>query len=193
MKAETSCRSAVRRRPRSYRARRVSVLLVAASLVCGCDLNGRAVSDPPSTQTTSGTAHAPTESLSCPRPSQTEPPSWAAAANPPRGIPSALTDDGSAIAYFFGDPLVSPPRAEGAANKILWISRFPRNEHSLKVVATRVDGAKTPEITVTQPADSSPGEIYPTIIDVPTPGCWLLSLSWGRHRDTLSVSYALPG
>jgi len=40
-----------------------------------------------------------------------------------------------------------------------------------------------------QPANSGPGEIYPSIVDVPQPGCWRFDLSWSGHRATVYLEY----
>lgn len=42
-------------------------------------------------------------------------------------------------------------------------------------------------ITYTFPADSSPGEIYLSIVDVPTDGCWHVTFEWNGHRADLSL------
>ena len=41
-------------------------------------------------------------------------------------------------------------------------------------------------------ADSSPGEIYPSIVDVPSPGCWHFTLSWAGHHDEIDLLYVAP-
>jgi hypothetical protein len=50
-------------------------------------------------------------------------------------------------------------------------------------------GLRGPVITVERPADSGPGEIYPTIVDVPFPGCWHFSLHWGPNQDAVDLLY----
>jgi hypothetical protein len=44
-------------------------------------------------------------------------------------------------------------------------------------------------VTVTQPANSSPGEIYPTVVDVPAPGCWHFDLHWADHDASVELEY----
>jgi hypothetical protein len=46
-----------------------------------------------------------------------------------------------------------------------------------------------PVVSSTWPADSSPGEIYPSEIEVPAPGCWQFTLSWNGHTDTIDLWY----
>lgn len=67
--------------------------------------------------------------------------------------------------------------------------RLPRNGSDLVVRATPVH-APTPVVTVTEPPDSSPGEIYPSIVNVPRPGCWHFVLHWSGHIDALDLPYA---
>jgi hypothetical protein len=42
-------------------------------------------------------------------------------------------------------------------------------------------------VRIVRMADSSPGEIYPSYVDLPAPGCWRLSLRWGAHAAQLDV------
>jgi hypothetical protein len=37
------------------------------------------------------------------------------------------------------------------------------------------------------PDNSSPGEIYPSYVDLPTPGCSVLTLRWSSHSGTIDV------
>jgi hypothetical protein len=84
-------------------------------------------------------------------------------------------------------PLKAPPLATGAQNKILWVAREPRNGSDL-VLTLRPSGGGG-AVTVRQPADSSPGEIYPSIVDVPTAGCWHAVAEWDGHRATFELAY----
>jgi hypothetical protein len=67
------------------------------------------------------------------------------------------------------------------------VVRAPREGHPLLIDAT---SATTPSRTVhlREEADSGPGEIYPSYVDLPTPGCWHLALRWGAHRATVDVT-----
>ena len=73
-------------------------------------------------------------------------------------------------------------------NKILWAMRFPRNGSPLTITAHPLS-ASDPVVSETLPDDSSPGEIYPDGLDVPEPGCWQLSLSWGTNRAQIELVY----
>jgi hypothetical protein len=117
-------------------------------------------------------------------------PAWTATASPPSGVPHALSPRRDVAAVLFGSPLTAPPRKD-RNNKILWIVRTPRNGRPLKVTATPIRQSK-PVVRVQVPADSTPGEIYPSIIDVPTPGCWRFQLEWAGHRSTMTLAYQSP-
>jgi hypothetical protein len=72
------------------------------------------------------------------------------------------------------------------ANKVLWIVRFPREGHPLTITASqRTDRSQV--VRISWPADSEPGEIYPSYVDLPKPGCWELSLAWGPHRASINI------
>ena len=36
------------------------------------------------------------------------------------------------------------------------------------------------------------GGAGPSIVDLPDPGCWRLTLRWGKHRDTIDLVYERP-
>jgi len=118
-------------------------------------------------------------------------PAWldqASGHNSPVGVPYAMDGAQTVVAFLFGNTLRAG-HPENPANKILWIVRFPRDGSDLKITAHRLNCA-TPIVTVVQPADSGPGEIYPSIVDMPSAGCWVMDLAWGSHRATLALPYA---
>jgi hypothetical protein len=41
--------------------------------------------------------------------------------------------------------------------------------------------------------NSGPGEIYPSIIDVPEAGCWHFALAWNGHRSVVALAYRSAG
>jgi hypothetical protein len=77
------------------------------------------------------------------------------------------------------------------ANKILWVMREPRRGAALRLTI-RPTGRPAPRITVNQPANSSPGEVYPSPVDVPTAGCWHVTAEWNNNRATLDLLYGRP-
>ncbi|MGH9062738.1 MAG: hypothetical protein ACRD0L_01950 [Acidimicrobiales bacterium] len=111
------------------------------------------------------------------------PPSWTASAHPPTELRYALSEEGNAVGFLFSDPLVA-----GTSNKILWVVRQPRGGQPLHVTAHPV-GSSRPVVTMSFPDDSSPGFIYPSIDDVPSPGCWQFTLTWNGSRATLDLPY----
>ena len=97
--------------------------------------------------------------------------------------PYLMSREGNAVGVLWVPPLRAGTRT---GNKILWVVREPREGRPLTIVATR-PGA--PTVTLTRAADSGPGEIYPSIVDVPAAGCWQLTLTWSTHRATVGVRY----
>ena len=90
-------------------------------------------------------------------------------------------DDGNALGHVMLTTLPDHP-----SNKILWIVRSPRGGHSLEITA-RLAGDPSQVVRISRPPDSEPGEIYPSEVDLPTPGCWKLQLAWGTHRASIDV------
>jgi hypothetical protein len=114
-------------------------------------------------------------------------PDWAASARAPESK-FVQSHEGNLIGVLFADPLVAPPRGEdGPNNKILWISQLPRDGADLTLTLTPAGGGQA--VTISQPANSGPGEIYPSIVDVPTAGCWSVVAEWAGQRATLELSY----
>jgi Protein of unknown function (DUF4232) len=114
-------------------------------------------------------------------------PSWADSANPPLSIPHVLTRDGNVLAFIFSDPMIAGHRSD-RQNKILWIVRQPRGGKPLVVTGT-LAGADVDPVHLSVPADSSPGEIYPSVVDVPKPGCWHFELAWNGHHSEIDLGY----
>lgn len=123
------------------------------------------------------------------------PPAWTASAfadsSPgPPPWPFALSARGTVVAIVFGYPLRAGHPTD-RANKVLWIVRLPRHGSPLRI-ESRPLHARAPLLTRSWPADSSPGEIYPSYADVPSAGCWRLSLRWDGHADSIDLRYARP-
>jgi hypothetical protein len=118
-------------------------------------------------------------------------PDWIANAGLPAGMRYVVSHEGNLVGVLFADPLVAPPRPDpGPHNKILWISKVPRNGDPLRLTLTP-SGDGQP-VTAEEPANSSPGEIYPSIVDVPKAGCWMVDAEWGANRATLELTYVPP-
>jgi hypothetical protein len=99
--------------------------------------------------------------------------------------PFALTSGETAAAFFWARLRAGHP--DNPANKVLWIVRAPRDGHPLVIEASPSawPGGK---VVLEEEADSGPGEIYPSYVDLPTPGCWRLGLRWGVHRASIDVT-----
>ena len=122
------------------------------------------------------------------------PPSWTAPAfsdsSPGFAPPYALASGDSAGAFFFAHP-VRAGHPTNPDNKVLWIVRYPRNGNPLEITA-RFGADPSIVVRASWPADSEPGEIYPSYLDLPRPGCWSLTLAWGVHRASIDVHVSEP-
>jgi hypothetical protein len=99
-------------------------------------------------------------------------------------MPYVLGDSGDIAAIVWGthDPLVVPPAAD-KNNKILWVARVGALGGSLHIHATLANTGQVVRRTV----EGGPG---PSIIDLPSAGCWSFELTWGSHHDDLRLGYA---
>lgn len=117
-------------------------------------------------------------------------PGWldvAGAHNIPEGLPYIVATQALAGGFIFGYPLRAG-HPQGPSNKILWVVGMPRDGSALVIEGHPLKSPK-PSIRVTQPADSGPGEIYPSIVDVPRSGCWHFDLSWASHHAVVELLY----
>jgi hypothetical protein len=116
-------------------------------------------------------------------------PAWARSgfSDPKPRLPYVLGRSRRIAALLFGRPLRSPPAADHN-NKILWVSRAPSVAGSdLRIRAQRMRGSAPVGRAVARRVDGSPG---PSIIDLPAPGCWRLTLRWSGRVDTLDLRYS---
>jgi hypothetical protein len=114
-------------------------------------------------------------------------PSWSTSANPPIAIPHALSADGNVLYFVFSDPMIAGNHTD-RQNKILWIVRQPRDGQPLQITAT-LPGSHLEPVHQSVPANSGPGEVYPSIVDVPAPGCWHFDLTWNGHHSSVDLGY----
>jgi hypothetical protein len=114
-------------------------------------------------------------------------PAWTRSAGGPAELVQATGHNGDVAAYLFGYPLRAG-HPQDRANKILWVVRQPRDGSDLTISGHPL-GASVPAVSQQQPPDSSPGEIYPSIVDVPGTGCWQFVLQWHGHEDTVELPY----
>jgi hypothetical protein len=117
-------------------------------------------------------------------------PEWARAgfSDPsPSGIPFVLGDRGTILGVIFGHPLTAPPAGTGRANKILWTPAPDAGGDGSAPGALIIEARLTGSAEVVR--REVPGGPGPSIIDLPRPGCWRLTLTWPGHTDTLELRY----
>lgn len=89
---------------------------------------------------------------------------------------------------MFADPLYGGRvPAKMGFDKVLWVARYPREGHALRVTISKLGTGQARHWEF--PADASPGEIYPSYVHAPSPGCWHVVARWGSHRATLDLPY----
>ena len=90
---------------------------------------------------------------------------------------------------LFGWPLRSPPLPD-RGNKILWVPRnVPKGVAPLWIRLQKMSGAQPIGAPVRRIIKTGPG---PSIVDVPSAGCWRATLTWSGRRDTLDLVYTAP-
>ena len=118
-------------------------------------------------------------------------PAWldeAGGHNNPRGLPYAVAAPPDAAAFLFAHPLRAG-HPSNPANKILWVVRGDRHGQDLVLDAHPL-GASSPSMHLSLPSNSGPGNIYPSIVDVPSAGCWHFSLQWATGHAGIDLGYA---
>ena len=153
--------------------------VATAAIVFGGAVGSRAAVGSTEPGPTACQAHVPMRLL----------PTWARAGftSPRPRMPYVLGEAGKIAAIQWADPLVSPPSAR-YNNKILWVSRRPTTPGSdLQISAQKVVGNIRVGRPVRRTVTGGPG---PSIINLPSAGCWQLTLRWSGRRDTLDLRYA---
>jgi hypothetical protein len=93
------------------------------------------------------------------------------------------------IAMIQWGPL-SAPAAADRNNKILWVSHASTHPgSSLRILAQRMTGTSRDGAPVRRAVHGGPG---PSIINLPAPGCWRLTLRWSGRTDQLDLHYIRP-
>lgn len=100
-------------------------------------------------------------------------------------VPHEIGRSGEIAAIIFGDPLAAPPRTDHQ-NKILWVVRHPTLAARLDIIAQRMDGAAKVGDPVKESVEGGPG---PSVVDLPAPGCWRLTLGWADQSDSMDLEY----
>jgi hypothetical protein len=112
-------------------------------------------------------------------------PPWATAgfSDPHPAVPHVMSAKGEMVAILFGGALYSPP-AKDVNNKILWVTRPSADSGPL-----HIDAALAGTDIRARRSLGAPG---PSYVDLPRPGCWHLTLRWGKHVDTMDLEYVKP-
>jgi len=110
-------------------------------------------------------------------------PTWARAGFTPPGQATTYVRGvgGDIVGVLLGWPLTAPP-SRGRQNKILWVARVSEGGEPLRIAARLVSS----ELAVVRQVQGGPG---PSIVDLPTAGCWRFDLTWSGHADQLYVPY----
>lgn len=103
--------------------------------------------------------------------------------------PHAMSRGRNVTAIVFGYPLQGGKPGSGRQNKVLWIMRLSRQSRPLRITARPLH-ANHPVVHETIPPDASPGQIYPSYVNVPSRGCWRLTLRWAGHTDHIALRYS---
>lgn len=115
-------------------------------------------------------------------------PTWARTgfSDPRPKLPHVLGRSDEIAALIFGYPLLSPP-GKTRANKVLWVSRRTVKPLSdLHISAQRMRGTRDVGRHVIRVIRGGPG---PSYVNLPTAGCWRLTLRWSGRTDQLDLDY----
>jgi hypothetical protein len=117
-------------------------------------------------------------------------PAWTTSAGPPGDVPYVVSADGNVVGILYGYPFRAGTPT-GRVSKVLWVVREPRGGSPLKIEGHPV-GAASPTGHAEVPADAGPGEIYASVVDMPVPGCWHLTLTWNGNTAAVDLPYRDP-
>jgi hypothetical protein len=111
-------------------------------------------------------------------------PQWARGgfSDPEPVMPYVRSTSGNVVAILFGYPLTSPPRKD-VANKVLWVwHRWPAGPAQDVHMTARLGG--------TGPAFTRglPPPVGPSYVDLPSPGCWRVTITWPGGSDTIDLT-----
>lgn len=152
---------------------RTAAWALLALLVCACSGSAQPVP-------------GPTTAARCGEPIVGPLPVWARAGFSPPDQPTSyfLGAAGRMVGVAFGWPLRATQPA-GRNNKILWVATSA-GRGPLQIIATREGSGET----VTRQVAEGPG---PSVIDMPTDGCWRFDLRWPGGSDRMYVRYGDAG
>jgi hypothetical protein len=115
-------------------------------------------------------------------------PDWARTgfSDPEPVMPFVRSESGNVVAILFANPLRSPPGPD-INNKVLWVWRqLPPFGQDVTMTA-RLNG-NGPAVTA-----GLPSPVGPSFVDLPSPGCWRVTLTWPGGSDSLDLAVRPPG
>jgi hypothetical protein len=113
---------------------------------------------------------------------------WIAAGRQGRKVIGHLFYDGRSLREQSGDRLAIYIGGElpgGGATKILWMVR-PLSSSQLVISGRQLDGSGVFEQRF-RSASSADGTVFPSIVNVPGTGCWVLTVRSGRAAGRFAV------
>jgi hypothetical protein len=113
---------------------------------------------------------------------------WIAAGRQGRKVIGHLFYYGKSLREESGDHLMIYTGGElpgGGSTKILWVIR-PLSSSQLTISGRQLDGPATFDQQF-RSASSTDGTVFPSIVDVPSAGCWLLTVRNGRIAGRFAV------
>jgi hypothetical protein len=94
--------------------------------------------------------------------------------------------------FLWPEPFRSPSLRD-RHNKILWeLARLGHGADTADLLITASLNDSTVVVHRRVEGQVTPGRTRPSIIDLPRPGCWTMSLTWGSEHDAVSVRYRSP-
>jgi hypothetical protein len=168
--------------------RRGAATVVAAAAACAVVVAGAAVVEHGREGSTSSTVTATPEPACDGTPMAQVLPEWARGgfSDPEPVVPFVRSRSGNVVAILFGGHLYSPPRGD-VSNKVLWVWR-------------QLPGGATGDVTMTARlagtnkvvSSGLPRPEGPSTVDLPSSGCWRITLHSPAGTDTIDLDYVRP-
>jgi hypothetical protein len=167
------------------------MLYAVSTALALCSLTACSAGAPVATSPTTEPASAAATELPCTAAVVTGPlPAWARDGfePPDQSVPHVEGVGGDIVGVVFAQPLHALASA-GTENKILWVARPGATADSGDSLGTeltiraRLNGVGT---TTSTTLAGGPG---PSVVDVPAPGCWTVTLTWSGRTDTVALPY----
>jgi hypothetical protein len=167
------------------------MLYAVGAALALCSLTACSAGAPAATSPTDEPASAPATELPCTGAIVSGPlPVWARDGfePPDQSVPHVVGVGGDIVGVVFAQPLHALASA-GTENKVLWVARPGATADSGDSLGTeltiraRLNGVGT---TTSTTLAGGPG---PSVVDVPSPGCWTVTLTWSGRTDLVALPY----